>query len=102
PLRVKRILKLPSLNFQKLVRNAGAAGSALSWKYSKKNLLNAPAPTQLSDGGYTLASTDTLQEWNQQLRAGSYAEVQQSFNKIIQQKPEMADQLQVVGLHELV
>ncbi|MCH5600861.1 DUF6603 domain-containing protein [Niabella ginsengisoli] len=101
PLRLKKFVKLPSRNFKKMLRNAGAAESVLSWKNSKKNQLNAPVPTKVEGGKYTLASNDDLKEWDQNLRAGSYAEVLQSFDSLKKQKPEMAEKLQVVGLHEL-
>ncbi|MFT4094007.1 MAG: hypothetical protein QM640_10230 [Niabella sp.] len=101
PVKVKKIIKLPRKNFRNMVRHAGASNSVLSWKNASKSPLNAPVKTKVTEQAYTLASNDNLQEFDQTLRAGSYAEVLESLNSITKQKPEMAGQLQIVGLHEL-
>jgi hypothetical protein len=48
-----------------------------------------------------VASSSNLAEFDQNLRSGSYAEVLQSLNHIIKTQPAMADDLQIVGVHEL-
>jgi hypothetical protein len=42
-----------------------------------------------------------MKEFDENLRAGSYAEVLESLNNIVKNKPGMADELQIVGTHEL-
>lgn len=98
----KNILRMPSFAFKNLVRSAGISESKLAWKYVNKQPLNAPVKTVIKDQAFTIASSTNLQELNQNLRGGSYAEVLQSLNMVVKQKPELRDQLQVVGIHELV
>jgi hypothetical protein len=95
------IVKFPHGAFTKMVRNAAASESNLSWKYANKSPLNAPVKTKVYDQAYTVASNDNMKEFDENLRAGSYAEVLESLNNIVKTKPEMADELQIVGIHEL-
>jgi len=95
------VAKFPNGAFKKMVRVAAVSQSNLSWKNVNKSSLNAPVKTKVADQAYTVASSSNLKEFNQSLRAGSYAEVLQSLNNIIKTKPAMADDLQIVGVHEL-
>jgi hypothetical protein len=84
-----------------MVRGAAASQSNLSWRNVNKSSLNAPVKTKVADQAYTVASSSNLKEFDESLRAGSYAEVLQSLNNIIKTQPAMADDLQIVGVHEL-
>ncbi len=99
--RPKILVRIPQRGFSKMVRGAAASESVLSWKHANKYPLNAPVKTKVGEQKFTVASNVDMKEFDQNLRAGSYAEVLESFNKIVKKKPEMADELQVVGIHEL-
>jgi hypothetical protein len=101
PVITSVIVKFPHGAFTKMVRNAAASESNLSWKYANKSPLNAPVKTKVFDHTYTVASNDNMKEFDANLRAGSYAEVLESLNNIVKNKPGMADELQIVGTHEL-
>lgn len=100
--RPRIVVKLPHGGFTRMVRSAAASESHLSWKNMNKSPLNAPVKTKVADQKYTVASNGDMKEFDQNMRAGSYAEVLESLNNIIKKKPEMADELQIVGIHELV
>ena len=95
------IVKFPHGAFTKMVRSAAASESILSWKHANKSPLNAPVKTKVYDQSYTVASNSNMKEFDANLRAGSYAEVVESFNNIVKMKPEMGEELQIVGIHEL-
>ncbi|HZW64284.1 MAG TPA: hypothetical protein VFF23_01260, partial [Hanamia sp.] len=95
------VTKFPHGAFNNMIRGAAASQSNLSWRNVNKSPLNAPVKTKVADQAYTVASSSNLKEFDQSLRAGSYAEVLQSLNNIIKTKPAMADDLQIVGVHEL-
>lgn len=99
--RRRILVKIPQRGFGRMVRGAAASESVLSWKNANKSPLNAPVKTRVADQKYTVASNDDMKEFDQNLRAGSYTEVLESLNKIVKSKPEMADELQIVGIHEL-
>jgi hypothetical protein len=101
-LKKTRITNMHSAAFNTLVRSAGVSEAASSWKNVNRAPLNAPVKPEVNEHKYTLASNENLKEFDANLRAGSYAEVLANLNLVAKQKPDMAENLQIVAVHELI
>ena len=94
--------KLPKGAFLHLNRNAASAKSSLSWQFGNKAIVNKPGKVQFNAGNtYTLANMENMKEYDMNLRSGTRAEINAKFEKLVSEKPELKNQLQIVEEFEL-
>jgi hypothetical protein len=52
-------------------------------------------------GGYAIANTSDLKEFSSQFRSSTLAEINSHFNTLINEDPELEDEIQIVESYEL-
>ena len=64
--------------------------------------MNKPGKVQFNTGNtYTLANMENMKEYDMNLRSGTRAEINAKFEKLVSEKPELKNQLQIVEEFEL-
>jgi hypothetical protein len=87
--------------FKSSTRMSAVAGSPLSYLNSRVSA-NAPEKVTVSEQQYAIAGISDLKLYiGDEVKAGSYSEVYQQYRNIIRQRPELSEELQVVGTHEV-
>jgi hypothetical protein len=96
--------------FKHMASYAAVSRSEIGWRATALNAKNRPEEVSLNKGGYAIASTANLKAHTVQdaqgkeipLMGDSLAEINEIYNTIISEDPQMASELQIVENFELV
>lgn len=100
-----KLKRFGSYSFGKLSMKAGSkAGSSASSKLSvisNRASVNAPEKVNTQEDRYAIASTGDMTLYRTNIVAKSYTEALDHYNRIIENEPALADQIQIVADYEL-
>ncbi len=92
---------MSSVAFQQMKRSAAVSKSDLSWQKSTAGIKNKPAAVGVNKGGYAIAKTSNMKEYDQALRADTLAEAKAKYNALVTENPELKSEIQIVAHFEL-
>ncbi len=92
-------VQIDAREFSAFVKNGSIAKNALSFKNSKEALL-APKKVTIAEDSYSIVNVDDLATV-ETVQHGSLVEAQQAMHTLMNQQPELADQLEIVPSFEL-
>ncbi|MGB7786922.1 MAG: DUF6603 domain-containing protein [Salinimicrobium sp.] len=96
------VVGMPVLGFVQLKCQSAISKSEVSWKSSNKRVLNQPEKVGIKTGGYTIARSDNMREYEEGLQRVSYSEISRLYDEMLKEQPELTDKIQIVENFELV
>jgi hypothetical protein len=98
---VLSIFVMPLTVFKHSSRSAAVSKSRFGWAQSAKQVINRIEEVTPQKGGYAIANTSDLKEFSSQFRSSTLAEINSHFNTLINEDPELEDEIQIVESYEL-
>ncbi|MCP4632623.1 MAG: hypothetical protein GY855_06815 [candidate division Zixibacteria bacterium] len=93
------IYKIGKAAFKSFVKGCAMAKTSLSYQNNRISA-NAPEPIDIIDENYFIANVSDMQIHSPELSASSYTEANELYRELINQKPELKDQVQILSEYE--